>query len=276
MEGATETEKKSYKDFRNIYNRTKRAMMKKYYSDKSSEYRTNTKKLWELMNSVIGKNKNKGCSISHLTVEGVKIFNNKMIVEEFAKFYSNLGESLASKITPGFKPAEHYLSLIPRIVNSLVFSGTNATEIEKIIDRLPNKGSSGHDGVSNILLKKLGKSLSYPLGIIFNQSIATGCFPDMMKVAEIIPLYKGKEEDQVINYRPVSLLMTISKILEKIIYNRVFKSLTKHNILYDSQYGFRSKHSCEDAILELVSKVLQSRNEDKHCAGIFFRLIKGI
>ena len=100
-------------------------------------------------------------------------------------------------------------------MNSLVFSETNVTEIEKIMDRLPNKASSGYDGVSNILLKKLGKSLSYPLGIIFNQSIATGCFPDRMKVAEIIPLYKGREEDQVVNYRPVSLLMTISKILEK-------------------------------------------------------------
>ena len=194
-EGATKNEKKSYREYRNIYNRTKRAMMKKYYSDKSSEYRTNTKKLWELMNSIIGENKNKGSSIWHLTVEGVKIFNRKMIAEEFAKFYSNLGESLASKITPGSKPAENYLSLIPRIVNSLVLGETNASEIEKIIDHLPNKASSGHDGVSNILLKKLGKSLSYSLGIIFNQSIASGCFPDMMKVAEIIPLYKGKEED---------------------------------------------------------------------------------
>ena len=101
MEDATEIEQKRYKNFRNMYNRTKRAMMKKYYSDKSSEYRTNTKKLWELMNSVIGKNKNRGCSISHLTIDGFKIFNNKMIAEEFAKFYSNLGESLASKITPG-------------------------------------------------------------------------------------------------------------------------------------------------------------------------------
>ena len=127
--------------------------MKKYYSDRSSEYRTNTKKLWDLMNSIIGKNKNKGCSISHLTVDRVKIFNKKMIAEEFPKFYFNLGESLASKITPGSKPAENYLSLIPRIVNSLVFSETNASEIEKIIDRLPNKASSGYDGVSNILLK---------------------------------------------------------------------------------------------------------------------------
>ena len=150
MEGVTENEKKSYREFRNIYNQTKRAIMKKYYSDKSSEYRTNTKKLWELMNSIIGKNKYKGCSISHLTVEGVKIFNRKMIAEEFAKFYSNLGESLAMKISPGAEPAENYLSLIPRIVNSLVLGATNASEIEKIIDHLPNKSSSGHDGVCNM------------------------------------------------------------------------------------------------------------------------------
>ena len=274
LEGSTEHEKKSYKEFRNIYNQTKRAMMKKYYSDKSSEYRTNTKKLWELMNSIIGKNKNKGCSISYLTIEGVNIFSRKMIAEEFAKFYSNLGESLAMKITPSSEPAENYLSLIPRIVNSLVLGETNTLEIEKIIEDLPNKSSSGHDGVSNILLKKLGKSLSYPLGIIFNQSIAPGCFPDMMKVAEIIPLYKGQEEDHMVNYRPVSLLITILKVLEKIIYSRLYKFLTKHNILYDSQYGFKSRHSCEDAILEMVSRLLQARNEDKHCAGIFLDLSK--
>ena len=96
----------------------------------------------------------------------------------------------------------------------------------------------------------------------------------MMKVAEIISLYKGKEEDQVVNYRPVSLLVTISKILEKMIYNRLFKFLTKHNILYDSQCRFRLKHSCEDAILEMVGRVLQASNEDKHCTGIFLDLSK--
>ena len=197
-----------------------------------------------------------------------------MIAEEFTKFYSNLDESLATKITPSTESSENYLSQIPRIVNSLILVETNTVEIEKIIEHFPNKSSSGHDRVSNTLLKKLGKSLSYPLGIIFNQSIASGCFPDMMKIAEVIPLYKGKEEDHVVNYRPVSLLMTISKVLEKIIYNRLYKFLSKHNILYDSQYGFRSKHSCEDAILEMVGRLLQAWNEDKHCAGIFLDLSK--
>ena len=231
IEGSTEHEANNYRAYRNTYNWTKRAMMQKYYRDKSTDYRTNTRKLWELMNSIIGKNKHTGCSVSHITVDGVKIFSKKLIAEEFTKFYSKLGESLAAKITPSTESLENYLSLIPRIVNSLVLVETNTVEIEKIIEHLPNKSSSSHDRVSNTLLKRLGKSLSYPLGIIFNQSIASGCFPDMMKIAEVIPLYKGKEEDNVVNYRPVSLLMTISKVLEKIIYNRLYKFPLKHNTL---------------------------------------------
>ena len=91
-------------------------------------------------------------------------------------------------------------------------------EIERLINSLPNKTSYGHDKVSNTLLKFLCTSISYPLQIIFNQSIYQGGFPDKIKIAEIVPLYKGKEQDLVVNYRPMSLLMTISKILEKIVY----------------------------------------------------------
>ena len=85
--------------------------------------------------------------------------------------------------------------------------------------------------------------------LIFNQLIATGCFPSQMKIAEVIPLYKDKERDEVINYHPVSLLITISKLLEKIVYPRTFQYLEQNRVLYDSQYGFRSKRSCEQSIL---------------------------
>ena len=89
-------------------------------------------------------------------------------------------------------------------------------EIECIIRQLPNKTSHGHDKISNKLLKDLSCSISLPLCSIFNQSITEGKFPDAMKKAEVIPLYKGKEFDRVINYRPISLLLTISKVLEKV------------------------------------------------------------
>ena len=118
----------------------------------------------------------------------------------------------------------NYLKMIPRTTLSLVIRETSVEEIEKIIKLPPHKTSYGHDKLSNTLLKSLTTSISYPLQVIFNQSIYQGVFPDKMKLAEIVPLYKGKEYNLIINYRPISLLMTISKVLEKIVYHRLYSS----------------------------------------------------
>ena len=134
--------------------------------------------------------------------------------------------------------------------------------------------SYGHDRVSNILLKHLVTSISFPLCSIFNQSIVEGKFPSEMKHAEVIPLYKGKEFDKVVNYRPVSLLITISKVLEKAIYVWIYQFLEQHKVLYNSQYGFRSKRSCEQAILELTGRILDAKNRDMHSAAMFLDLSK--
>ena len=124
------------------------------------------------------------------------------------------------------------------------------------------------------MLKSLNEVVSLPLCRIFNQSILEGKFPESMKIAEVIPLYKGKERDMVINYRPISLLVMISKVLEKIMYKRVYKFIDKNNILYNSQYGFRNQKSCEHAITELVAKVLHAKEDGKLSASIFLDLSK--
>ena len=95
-----------------------------------------------------------------------------------------------------------------------------------------------------------------------------------MKHAEMIPLYKGKEFDKVVNYRPVSLLITISKVLEKAVYSQVYQFLEQQKVLYDSQYGFRSKRSCEQAILELTGRILDAKNKEMHSAVMFLDLSK--
>ena len=84
----------------------------------------------------------------------------------------------------------------------------------------------------------MSNSISSPLTVIFNQSITDGIFPDQMKIAEILPLYKGKESDQLVNYRPISLLIMISKVLEKKIYKHTIDFIDKYELLYDSKYGF--------------------------------------
>ena len=105
------------------------------------------------MNQVIGKMKNKGSIIPFITVDGLKIHLPCRISNESGKFYSTIGESMASKITQGHHNIDYYLSKMPRNISSLVMKSTNITEIEHIIHKLPNKTSCGHDTISNIILK---------------------------------------------------------------------------------------------------------------------------
>ena len=255
-------------------NRIKRHAKLNYYSNKSKEYKNNTKNLWQLINSQLGKCKHKGSIIPYISVGGIRTNDPKAIVNSFGKFYSELGMNLASTIKPSQMLISAYISNIPRNLHSIFINPTNQQEIEKIITNLPNKTSPSHNGVSNTLLKKLNKSISYPLSIIFNQSINQGVFPDLMKQAEVIPLYKGQQQDMVVNYHPISLLMTISKLLEKILYTRIYKFLDKNNILYESQFGFQSNHSWEHAIAELIGRLLQAKEQDQHSAAIFLDLLK--
>ena len=139
---------------------------------------------------------------------------------------------------------------------------------------MPNKTSSGYDNISNILLKKLCAAILTPLTVIFNMSIFNGIFPDKMILAETIPLYKGKETYYTINYRPISLLLTISKLLEKIVYKRTYDFLNQTDQFYKSQYGFRTSLSCKDAVCELVWQVLKNRENKNYTAALYLDLSK--
>ena len=164
------------------------------------EYRSNTKKLWSLINQTIKECKSGGSIIPYISIDGLCTYQPKKIANRFGQFYSSIGENLASRIKPGTKEVDYYLSQMQQSVNSLVLREASIFEIKKLIRSLPNKSSHGHNRISNITLKSLCTALSYPLQIIFNQSILQGVFPDRMKLAEVIPLYNGKEHDLVINY----------------------------------------------------------------------------
>ena len=125
-----------------------------------------------------------------------------------------------------------------------------------------------------MLLKQIAVEIAPILADIFNQSLLSGVFPDIMKLAEVVPLFKNKDRMVTSNYRPISLLITLSKILEKIVYKRTYSFLQKHGILYKSQYGFRSAHSCENAITELVGHVIKEQEMGKHTAALFLDLSK--
>ena len=203
-----------YKRYRNTYNELKRKLKVESYQAKCEPYKSNSKKLWSLINSTITKIKHKGSIIPYITVDGIKKTRPMDIANSFGDFYAQLANNISSSTTS----IEEYISRILRQLNSIVLLPTSVHEIDKIIRDLPNKSSHGHDEISYITLKALRTSIIFPLCHIFNQSLVDGMFPEKMKWAEIIPLYKGKSMDLTINYRPISLLITTSKVLEKLIY----------------------------------------------------------
>ena len=100
------------------------------------------------------------------------------------------------------------------------------------------------------LLKQLQASCSLSLSILINMSLGQGVVPDAMKLAKVIPIYKAKSKESLNNYRPISLLSNISKILENVMHKRLCSFMNKHHLLCESQYGVRSNHSTIDAITE--------------------------
>ena len=103
---ATDIDRQKYRDYRNTYNRLKRVMMITYYKKKIQENTTNTKKLWKVINNIIGKHKHSGSIISYITVDGACKYDPDVIANEFGKFYSQLGSKLASQIKRSTKPIE--------------------------------------------------------------------------------------------------------------------------------------------------------------------------
>ena len=154
------------------------------------------------------------------------------------------------------------------------FNPTDIWEIKQIVTKLPSKNSSGHDNISNILLKEIIDSISHVLCTIFNKSLEHGEFPSIMKLAKVVPLYKGKEHFLETNYRPILLLTMVSKVLEKIVYQRVHTFLQNTGQLYENQYGFRASHSCEHAIGQVINGIVKGLENKLSSACVLLDLSK--
>ena len=113
-----------------------------------------------------------------------------------------------------------------------------------------------------------------PLKYLFNLSIEKDVFPDDLKIARVTPIYKGEGSSDVSNYRPISVLPCFSKILERIMYNRLYKYLIENNILYSKQFGFQNGHSTDHAVVQLVDQIIESFENNQYTLGVFIDLSK--
>ena len=152
-------------------------------------------------------------------------------------------------------------------------SPTDENEVNIIVKSL-KEGSSGFDNISSKLIKQSLDIYLPHLVYIINLSFASGTFPDDLKLANVLPLFKSGSSCLFINYRPISLLTGVSKVFEKLFYNRLYKFLIKNDILYNLQFGFLRGRSTDMALITLVDKIIKNLENDEYSIGIFLDFSK--
>ena len=166
------------------------------------------------------------------------------------------------------------LSYVKHVNDKLLLGVITETDVSRFVMAMQSKFSSGIDGISNDLLKKLVNSIRMPLCIIINKSLTSGVFPDGMKIAKVRALYKGGNEPSLDNYRPISLLPMMSKMIERHIYLRLMSHMDKNKVIYPKQFGFRKNHSTQDAFALLTGEILSCFSKQFKMLTVFVDLKK--
>ena len=230
-----------YKLYRSVFHATKRKAKQNYYDSKFRQYFNDSRQTWKILRQIISKSNDKSIASSFI-INGQSINDPQIIANSFNSLFASVGDTTARSIVNTNVSYKKYLT--NRVINSLFMAPTDIHEINRIICNMKPKSSCGIDKISSNLLKQLNVDnvISTPLSVIFNKSIQEGVFPNAMKIAKVIPVYKAKEKNILNNYRPISLLPVVSKVLERLIFERVYDFLKHNDILAHNQYGFQKKN----------------------------------
>ena len=256
------------------YNRILRKMIREakhaYFTQKFNETKVDMKKSWTILKNMLN-NRQKNTTPMQFFHNNAHLKDPLNISEQFNYYFSNIGSDIAD-VQNAKLDRRKYLEKVPGI--SFRFTPVTECVINKTIQNLTSKNSSGVDGLSTKLLKLIREQLLPALSITINQSFCTGIFPSRLKLALVKPLYKKGNEQLFQNYRPISLLPAISKVFEKIAHRQVYDYFLLHKLLYDSQYGFRENHSTEHAAIELTDLIISNLDKGKLPIAIFLDFSK--
>ena len=258
-----------YNEKRNkVINMCKNAKAK-HFSNKVDENKDNPKKLWQQFKTLGYSSKNLEKSHIVLNIDDEKCYDSDKVAEELNNYFLTVASNLKSKIpdsnkifdvdSQNFKDYYKNQGITPKSCKPITVS---EDFIYKELKSLNPSKATGIDDINPIFLRDGAELIKGAVTHIINLSIKTNVVPEMFKYAIVKPLHKKNSRLEVGNYRPVSILCTLSKILEKSIFNQMNEFLVKNNILYDFQSGFRGSYSTDTCLINLMDhiKLLNSKN----------------
>ena len=263
----------AFKKFRNIYNTVVRAAKKIYFDSELKKTQKNLRQNWKILKEAIRSNKNKSNTVEFLNINGIGSSDPKAIAEHFNFHFSTMAEKVASKIVPSDKQPDSYCKIFDSSFKSANMPIT-LDEITEAAKNLQSKSSTDANGISSSFLKNVLATILHPVQHIFNRSLATGMVPSQFKQAKVIPVFKSGDQDNVDNYRPISLLCSFSKLFEKIMAKRLTTYIEDNNILNQFQFGFRKKHNTSHPMVHFLNKISTALNGKEYAIAIFCDLQK--
>ena len=260
-----------YNKYRNILTNVLRSAKRTYYQGEFDKHKGNSKETWKTLQTLI-KSKRKTDDVpAQITGEyGNKITDDIEIAEQFNSFFTEIGEKLCESIQPSsFDP----LKLVPNIDDEMSLEPTNEIELASIIKGLNNVGA-GVDNINSKLFKLSYQAIMKHILRLFNLCLKYGIFPSSFKIAIIKPIFKSGDRQTTNNYRPISILPFMSKILEKLIHCRLVRHLDKNNIIHENQFGFQKNKSTYMPLLLLQDKITRALEDGEIAMGLYLDIKK--
>ena len=267
-----------YKQYKNKITTLIRSSKSAYYKWYFKENSSNIKKLWKGINEIVNTKTN--ISSSHPKLIEVKdkgvtsnVTEPTKIATSFNQYFTSIADDILKERK--FEGNRHHQSYLKSIdLNSFLIKTVTQSEVERVILELITSKSCGPNSIPTKMLKDMVVSLSQPIKNICNKSFQSGIFPDKLKISKVIPIHKKDSKTVMSNYRPISLLSNISKIMEKLMFSRLYKYLEAHDLIYELQFGFRAKHSTNHALMAITQQIKLAIQNNEIAIGIFVDLQK--
>ena len=266
------THYKTYKLYRDKLSSLIRASKRNHYQHYFIQHNQNSKKTWNGINELLGKNRKTMKDNISLCINNEITSDQKQAADTLNKYFVGIGENLSANLSNVTHTIDYYWDN-PNKENFYINPSTSE-EVLELINELDANKSMDIYNISPKMMHDAKYFLSDALCSLFNKSVIDHCFPDNLKYAKVLPIHKGKSKLECGNYRPISLLPLFSKILERLMYNRLLSFITKHNILYQHQYGFQKSKSTELAVNTLLTDVIESLKNKKKSVCIFLDFAK--
>ena len=268
----TSVNKLYYKKYSNILTRLKDLAKKFYYHHKLNECKDSPTQTWKILRSLL-PSKNNNLIPDSITVNSSSISDLNQIAEEFNNHFANVGKSLANSLKDNNTNDESIYLKHP-CPTSIFLQPTTPLEIMVLINSLKLNKAKSHNDIDPYFLKIAAPILAFPLSVFLNHCLTFGTFPNRLKLAKVVPVFKKGLTDQLSNYRPISLLPSLSKLFERIIHSRLLSFFEYNNTIVTTQYGFRHNRSTIHPILDLITSCFDNINNKKYSTLLFLDIKK--